>query len=259
MNSQDDFKIKENDELNYNKIRFSQIKQNKKIKIILIIIQVFLFIIINFFLLTLNKKLNILKFNQKVINQEIFKKLDFVQDKLKVLEKKTLIIKEKILNYHNNNYYLFSTKKVLGYTKIRIGKNSDGGYILLNDLKNIKIGYSFGISGEISFDKGLADNNIDIFMYDHTINSLPFQNPKFHWKKIGLTGIKNNKNDMKTLSELIEDNGHSKEKNMILKMDIESYEWDVFKYLPINNLKQFKYIVGEFHFSRSNYLKHYNI
>ena len=93
---------------------------------------------------------------------------------------------KKIDNYNNNNfYYLLSIKEVLGYKKIRIGKNKDGGYILLNDLKNIKIGYSFGISREISFDKGLADKNIDVFMYDHTINKLPFENSKFHWKKIG--------------------------------------------------------------------------
>lgn len=178
---------------------------------------------------------------------------------MKDLENKTLSIKEKIFNYPNNIYYFLSIKEVLGYKKIRIGNKSDGGYILLNDLNNIKIGYSFGISREISFDKELADNNIDVFMYDHTINKLPFKNSKFHWKKIGLTGIKNNKSNMKTLSELIKENGHSNETNMILKMDIESYEWDVFKNLPINNLRQFKYIVGEFHFFSSNHLKYYNI
>ena len=178
---------------------------------------------------------------------------------MKALEIKILSNKEKIFNYNNNNiYYLLSIKEVLGYKKIRIGNKFDGGYILLNDFKNIKIGYSFGISRKISFDKGLADKNIDVFMYDHTINKLPFENSKFHWEKIGLTGIKNN-NNMKTLSELIEENGHSKERNMILKVDIESNEWDVFQYLPINNLRQFKYIVGEFHFSSSNKVKYYNI
>lgn len=46
---------------------------------------------------------------------------------------------------------------------------------------------------------------------------------------------------------------------MILKLDIESYEWDVFENLPIKNLKQFKYIVGEFHFSKSSKVNYYNI
>ena len=79
-------------------------------------------------------------------------------------------------------------------------------YFFLND--------SFGISREISFDKGLADKNIDVFMYDHTINKLSFENSKFHWKKIGLSG-RNINDNMKTLPDLIEENGHSNEKNKV--------------------------------------------
>ena len=149
--------------------------------------------------------------------------------------------------------------EVHGYNKIRIGNKTDGGYILLNDLKNIKIAYCFGLGSEISFEKELADKNIDIFMYDHTINKLPFENSKFHWKKIGLCGKNISQNNMSTLSELIKENGHSKEENMILKIDIESYEWEVFQYLPINILKQFKYIVGEFHFNETGEFQYYNI
>jgi hypothetical protein len=96
-------------------------------------------------------------------------------------------------------------------------------------------------------------------MYDPTINKLPFENSQFHWKKIGLVGRNINKNNMKTLPELIEENGHSKEKNMILKIDIDSDEWDVFQYLPIKTMKQFKYIVGEFHFINSSNIQYYNI
>ena len=33
---------------------------------------------------------------------------------------------------------------------------------------------------------------------------------------------------MKTLSELIQDNGHINENNIILKMDIEGSEWNIF-------------------------------
>jgi hypothetical protein len=77
--------------------------------------------------------------NEKI---KIIKKLDYVEDKLKILQNQTLSIK-KILNYHNNNiYYLLSTREVFGYKKVRIGNKGDGGYILLNDLKNIKIGYT---------------------------------------------------------------------------------------------------------------------
>ena len=136
--------------------------------------------------------------------------------------------------------------------KIRIGKNSDGGYILLNDFYNVKIAYSFGIANEISFEKDLADKNINVFMYDHSINSLPYNNSRFYWKKICLVAERNENKNMKTLNELIIENNHSNEKNMILKLDIESNEWNIFKKLTTNTLLQFKYIVVEFHFNNKN-------
>ena len=46
---------------------------------------------------------------------------------------------------------------------------------------------------------------------------------------------------------------------MIIKMDIESNEWDILQSLPSKNLIQFKYIVGEFHFSNSSSFQYYNI
>lgn len=81
-------------------------------------------------------------------------------------------------------------KEVIGKNKILAGDYGDGGYVILDDLTNIKIVYSFGISNLISFDKFLAEKGIDMYMYDHTINKLIFENPKFHWKKIGITNLK---------------------------------------------------------------------
>ena len=46
-----------------------------------------------------------------------------------------------------------------------------------------KIAYSIGIRDIIQFDKALADKGIDIYIYDHTFDKLPYENNKFHWKK----------------------------------------------------------------------------
>ena len=78
---------------------------------------------------------------------------------------------------------------------------------------------------------------------------MPFQNKRFHWKKIALTGKIEKENNMKTLNELIKENGHTNEKNMILKMDIEGEEWNIFSDISTDILTQFKYILIEFHFS----------
>ena len=53
---------------------------------------------------------------------------------------------------------------------------------------------------------------------------------------------------MKTLNELLIENGHLNENNMILKMDAEYYEWEALSDISENTLKQFKYILMEFHF-----------
>ena len=64
----------------------------------------------------------------------------------------------------------------------------------------------------------MADRNIDVFMYDH---KLILNNSRFHWKKIGLIGRNTTKNNMKTLSQLIEDNGHLNEN----KKDFSNYDF----------------------------------
>lgn len=145
-------------------------------------------------------------------------------------------------------YHLIAPKEVIGKKRILIGPKRDGCYVLLNDLENIKIAYSFGIARKIQFDKYLADKGIDVYMYDHTIDSLPYNNSKFHWKKIGIAGRKKSNKLLKSLEEIIIENGHSSEKNMILKIDVEHAEWESLRDLPFKYLSQFKYILIEFHF-----------
>ena len=157
-------------------------------------------------------------------------------------------------------YHLISPKKVIGKERILIGYKKDGSYVLLNDFKDIRIAYSLGIYYNIQFDQALADRGIDVYMYDHTIKKLPYNNPKFHWEKLGITGKYKENAQLKTLEHLIEKNGHTSEKNMILKIDIENNEWDSLKDVQENVLKQFKYIVIEYHFCETNKVElYYNI
>ena len=104
----------------------------------------------------------------------------------------------------------------------------------------------------IQFDQALAKRGIDVYMYDHTINSLPLNNTKFHWSKIGICGSQNRTQNLKTLEDLIKINGHTSEKNMILKIDVEGWEWDSLNELNEYTLRQFKYIVIEYHFLESS-------
>ena len=221
---------------------------------ILILISVFLFYIGNSIL----KKLD---FSQKEIlrlENQISGNLKFnISEKIMLLRiitnnKNYQGIENCLLNDPDSQlciYHLIAPKQVRGKERILVGEKSDGCYVLLNDFANIKIAYSFGVGPFIQFDKELADKGIDVYMYDHTVNSLPYNHEKFHWKKIGITRKNKTNNVLKSLDELIIENGHSSENNMILKMDIEYHEWESLVDVSEKILSQFKYIVLELHFN----------
>ncbi len=227
-------------------------KNKKKVNKLIYIILTFIFFLL-FFILILSL------FNKpKIFATTNYNNKNATEKKIELLK---LMTNNNILLYkgaHNcllndieTNYCIYKficPKKVLGKNRILLGEKGDGSYVLLDDFENIKIAYSFGLGGNLKFDDELAKRNIDVFMYDHTINKLPHENARFHWKKIGIAG-ENEKNDqLKTLKDLIIENGHSAEKNMILKIDVECSEWDVFYTMSDDILMQFKYITIEFHF-----------
>ena len=130
----------------------------------------------------------------------------------------------------------------------RTGHDNDGGYIMMDKLLETNVAYSFGISDDVSWDKFMADKGFDVYMYDHTIEALPEENEKFHWQKIGLAGIYDEEHpELRTLSMLLEDNGHTDKKHIILKMDIEGAEWSALANLPDKHMEQFDQIMLEMH------------
>ena len=230
-------KIKNNSQQNPNsnikKILYLQI-----INLILIFLALF-YLINNAFLNSPNKQ----KTKEKQKSIGILEKIKYLKILTNNNEKEYKGIQECLLDDPDKKsciYHLILPKEVVGKKRILLGEKGDGCYVLLDDFKNIKYAYSFGIGKKIQFDKALADKGIDIYMYDHAINSLPYENQKFHWKKIGLCGMGRKNYNLQNLEELIAENGHNKEKNMILKMDIEHWEFESLIGLKEETLSQFK-------------------
>ena len=191
---------------------------------------------------------NYFKFLAKIIITNIIKLLKYLTNNNEIKYKGA---ENCLLNNPDEQfciYHLLSTKKVVGKKRILLGTKRDGSYVLLDDFDKIKIAYSFGISKEIQFDIELANRGIDVFMYDHTIDSLPYNHSNFHWKKIGIRGNNDTDNNLKTLEAILMENNHNLEDNMILKMDVENWEWESLKDLSDSILKKFKYILIEYHF-----------
>ena len=134
----------------------------------------------------------------------------------------------------------------VGRGKLRLGQDRDGGYVMLDDFGGITAAYSIGICDDVSWDLEMAQRDIDVFQYDHTIDGLPGQHPRFHWEKKGLGAASSG--EFETLPRLIERNGHRGRNDLVLKCDIEGCEWEVLAALPDDCLRQFKQIVIEVHF-----------
>ena len=150
-------------------------------------------------------------------------------------------------DYYEELQKLLHIAKVEGFELVRTGRQHDGGYILLDDFHTGDIAYSFGICDDVSWDKDMASRGYDVFMYDHTIDGLPEENPRFHWSKLGISDGTGNNDKLKTLNELITANHHEDKRNMILKMDVEGAEWGFLSQVSSETLSQFSQMTFEFH------------
>ncbi len=129
--------------------------------------------------------------------------------------------------------------------KIRIGRPFDGGYVMIDAFDQVEAAYSFGINDDVSWDFDIAQRGIDIFQYDHTIEHLPFEHPRFHWSKTGID--RTSSGNMRSLPDVIKAHGHENATNLLLKCDIELAEWDAFHDVPKIIMEKFSQIVIEIH------------
>jgi hypothetical protein len=134
---------------------------------------------------------------------------------------------------------------VVGAAMVRKGRAGDGGYVMLDSGLENALAYSAGISNDVSWDLDMAALGCELFQYDHTIDALPVEHPKFHWFRIGVGP--RTQDEFATLADLIARNGHSDRRDIILKMDIEDAEWAVFESADGATLAHFAQIVVEMH------------
>jgi hypothetical protein len=128
--------------------------------------------------------------------------------------------------------------------KIRVGNYGDGGYVIPDDLVDLKGVVSIGIGREVSFDKHLADMGIKVFQYDHTIEAPPIVHENFLFNKVGW-GAEDSSGFI-TLSKIIETNGLD-DGDLLLKFDVENAEWDALFNVQPDLLKRFRMITCELH------------
>lgn len=144
---------------------------------------------------------------------------------------------------------------------IRIGREGDGGYNMLNDFSNVSCAYSFGIGGEWSWDLEISKMGIFVNMFDpfsdRFLHTSDVKNPLLKFRNFGIAGedkqaVLNSprfkpQENLYTLEYLLKLDDNFDKTNMLLKIDVEGWEWDVLSNISSLILNKFSQIVLEFH------------
>ena len=157
----------------FNYYRRDNFNNNLNFKLLIIILNIFFFISKsnNLYLKKYNNTQNeILRLENQILtrlNLNYYDKLKF----LKIITNNNIKYYQGVENCLLNDpdrqlclYHLLVPKKVIGKERILIGRRMDGSYVILDDFKNVRVAYSFGIRREIQFDKNLADRGIDVYI-----------------------------------------------------------------------------------------------
>jgi hypothetical protein len=145
---------------------------------------------------------------------------------------------------------LYSPKE----TKIRVGNEHDGGYIIIDDIGDYGHLLSAGIGGDIGFERAFVQkNNILCTAFDGTDDralELCKDEPRIKF-------IKKNIGEYESSTETTLKTYLDSYNDIFLKMDIEGGEWPFLNSLSHSEMLALKQIVIEFHFPLS--LAHWHL
>ena len=132
-----------------------------------------------------------------------------------------------------------------GVDMVRIGGDSDGGYLVPNDLDGIEYCFSPGVNTCAEFESQLADRGIKSFLADYSVDSPPVDRPEFIFDRKFLGPF--DRDNWFTLSTWKDKYLANYRGDLILQMDIEGFEYETILTTPLNLLRQFRIAVIEFH------------
>jgi len=129
---------------------------------------------------------------------------------------------------------------------IRVGPKNDGGYVVNKSaLQFSEVLYTYGVGWTYDFEKDYVSmfSHKKVHMYDPTIDpfEIPEENIKFYLQ--GLHGYTENKT---SFDNHLLSNGDENSK-IFLKIDVEGAEYDFFKFVNLEKLKNVVGMVIEFH------------
>ena len=128
---------------------------------------------------------------------------------------------------------------------IRLGPDTDGGYLVPDDLAGIKACFSPGVARISGFERDCANLGMQVFLADRSVENPPESHRLFEFtnKFVGVTTSE----EFMTLDQWVNASLPGSQDELMLQMDIEGAEYEVLLGVSDQLLKRFRIIIVEFH------------
>ena len=128
---------------------------------------------------------------------------------------------------------------------VRFGPKGDGGYLIPDDILGVSACFSPGVSAVSGFEKDCADRGMDVFLADKSVDCPAEEHERFQFLK-KFIGARTD-DDFITLDDWVESSVTNSKSELILQIDIEGYEYEVFLSVAKSLMQRFRIIIAEFH------------
>ena len=130
---------------------------------------------------------------------------------------------------------------------VRIGSSQDGGYLLpAAALQNITKVFSPGVGTSSDFEYFFAERGIPCYLADASVQGPILPNDNFYFSK-QFVGSYQSGTEFISFNQWVVANSLEQERNFLLQMDIEGWEYNNLLYVSDDVLAKFDVLVIEFH------------
>lgn len=129
---------------------------------------------------------------------------------------------------------------------VRLGGDGDGGYLVPDELEGISALFSPGVQFSANFELALADRGIRCFLADASVKSAPVEHQMIHFESLNIGSESRLGSSIIGLDDWVEQNAPDAS-DLVLQMDIDGGEWEVFLGVTEATIKRFRIMVVEFH------------
>lgn len=128
---------------------------------------------------------------------------------------------------------------------IRLGPDSDGGYLVPDDLDGIIACFSPGVSAISGFEKDCADRGMKVFLADRSVDQAADSHERFHFtrKYVGVT----TNEDFMTFDDWVDSSIPNCDEDLIFQVDIEGFEYETILNISDKLMRRCRILVVEFH------------